>query len=617
MAYRFLISLVFAWVAAVAAAPQSTGSMDASEDPVLTKGREDYAAARYKTVEEKLNRWLRTHGEDPDAEEAMVLLADAQIRLGKYESAGRTVQKFRKAFTASAYMPRMAYVQGLVYLKAGRNLEAGRALAVAIRGARTEFAYEEGTQALHGLVEQGGLNTDDLRTVYETLQTDLRAGPYLLQKLAEELQRTGKFSAARQAYETYLDRYPKSSGASEVKSRLETAKALAAQRRSLLVMGPMTGDYADIGRSEKEGVILAVEEARARIGLPVEISYLDDAGNMMTGIEGLRKTMQQEPFEAIVGPAMSDVSAAVAVDLSARQSPIPMITPTATTHGIAGLGKGIFQINVTTLTLGETIASHAVDCLKYKDFVIVAPKSEYGYQLAEAFSSVVEQKGGKVLVTRYYDVDATDIGDLLADLRKEMIKNFFEQRRADGYADPEAKLMRSYQNDSVFSVDAFFLPATQGEEAYRVASQIQFNKLRGAFLGSSGWYDKALLMKSSPVSQGAIFSVDYTDNPKTEIYQTFVKAYQAKWRRAPDRVAALSYDAARLALDGFAKARDSRDLIPALGDIKTFEGVLGPIVFQNETGANQGAALVRIDKKSFKPVSGCEDAGSGGGKSGR
>ena len=97
-----------------------------------------------------------------------------------------------------------------------------------------------------------------------------------------------------------------------------------------------------------------------------------------------------------LGSAMVGVRPAAAGDLGARKSKGPLVTPTATTHGIAALGDGIFQLNVTTGTLGQRIASYATGCLKLKDFAIVAPESEYGYQLAEAFQKTVEKKGGNV-----------------------------------------------------------------------------------------------------------------------------------------------------------------------------------------------------------------------------
>ena len=153
------------------------------------------------------------------------------------------------------------------------------------------------------------------------------------------------------------------------------------------------------------------------------------------------------------------------------------------------------------------------------------------------------------------------------------------------------------------------LVATNGEEAYTLASQAAFNKLRAQFLGSSGWNDKSMLHRSSTTPiQGAYFSVDFPENPKTDAYLAFARAYNAKWKRAPDKVAALAYDAARLTLQGMAAASNDDQIIPSLKAIKSFNGVLGRIAFDEKYGANTNAALYHVEKKGFKEVETCPEA---------
>jgi ABC-type branched-subunit amino acid transport system substrate-binding protein len=189
-------------------------------------------------------------------------------------------------------------------------------------------------------------------------------------------------------------------------------------------------------------------------------------------------------------------------------------------------------------------------------------------------------------------------------------KIFFDQMKWEGQPLPDAKEVRAYMSDSTFPIDGIFVPASSGEEANKLASQIVFNKIRGQMLGSSGWYDKALLLKNSAATHGAYFSVDFQDQPKTEVYSAFSKAYQARWKRAPDRVAALSYDAARFLLQGMAKTAEPDQLVPALRGIRVFPGVLGDIVFGEDEGVNQNTALFHLEKKMFKEVPGCPAPGN-------
>ena len=307
---------------------------------------------------------------------------------------------------------------------------------------------------------------------------------------------------------------------------------------------------------------------------------------------------------------MSDVSAAAALDLSARKSKVPMVTPTATTHGIAALGDGVFQLNVTTGTLGQRIASYATGCLKLKDFAIVAPETEYGYQLAEAFQKTVERKGGNVVSVQYFVPESNDLEPQFQEIRKQAIKLYLEKQKMEGIPpDNDPKAYGKMLADSTLPLDGIFLAATNGEEAYKLASQASFNKLRAQLLGSSGWNDKTMLHRSSSNAiQGAYFSVDFQENSKTDVWLTFQRAYAAKWKRQPDKVAALAYDAARFILQGMASASNEDQIIPSLKAIRSFNGVLGRIVFDEKYGANANAALYRVEKKGFKEVETCPEA---------
>jgi ABC-type branched-subunit amino acid transport system substrate-binding protein len=411
-------------------------------------------------------------------------------------------------------------------------------------------------------------------------------------------------------YQDWMDRYAGTEGASRVKGKLKQAASVQEQNRAILLMAPMSGEFAEIGRALKEGAQLAVDENNARGAGRIETRILDDQGNLIVGIHRLRKTMREEKIDAIVGPAMSDVSAAAAIDLSARKSNVPMVTPTATTHGIAALGDGIFQLNVTTGMLGQRIASYAAGCLKLKDFAIVAPESEYGYQLAEAFQKTVERKGGNVIAVQYYSPEAQDLAPQFGEIRKQAVKLYFEKQRMEGVPpDPDPKAYAKALADSVLPVDGLFLAATNGEEAYKLASQATFNKIRAQFLGSSGWNDKSMLHRSSTVPvQNAYFSVDFQENPRTDAWMAFSRAFAAKWKHPPDKVAALAYDAARFLLQGMAAAPNDDQLIPGLKGIRSFNGVLGRIAFDEKYGANANAALYHVEKKGFREVETCPEA---------
>ncbi len=609
-------SAAAATASVAASADKSAGGADAKASDkagaaALKKAKTAYQAGQLKEAESQLARFVKQNPKSPAAEEAMVILADIATRQPKPDAVLALVGKFRRAYATSEYGARIAWYQGQALLRLGRNAEAARAFATAAAAAPNTVLYTNAAKGLWAIVEGGGLLTEEAESVLELLDRDpaLRAG--MLERLGDQYLREGRYTAARTTYQDWLERYGKGDGAGRIKDKLRQATDAPQQNRTVLLMAPMTGEFAEIGKALKEGAQLAIDENNAKGAGRVETRSLDDQGNLIVGIHRLRKVLREEKIDAVIGPAMSDVSAAAAVDLSARKSRIPMITPTATTHGIAALGDGIFQLNVTTGTLGQRIASYATGCLKLKDFAIVAPESEYGYQLAEAFQKTVEKKGGSVVSVQYFQSEANDLAPQFEEIRKVAGKMYIDKLKAEGATaqDLDWKAQQKIMTDSVLPLDGIFLAATNGEEAYKLASQAAFNKLRSQFLGSSGWNDKTMLHRSSSTAiQGAYFSVDFQENPKTDVFLAFSRAYTAKWKRAPDKVAALAYDAARFALQGMAAASNDDQIIPSLKAIRSFNGVLGRIAFDEKYGANANAALYHVEKKGFKEVETCPEA---------
>jgi ABC-type branched-subunit amino acid transport system substrate-binding protein len=590
--------MILAAIGTVEAAADKNAALE------LNNAKAAFEARNWPEAESRLSRlWDQTRA-SPLAEEAAVLLVDIYLRERKLDQADTAIQRFKRQFEASPQLPRVLYDQGLLALNKGLNADAARLFTFAALRARTQGVYDASSYGLRHLVEGGGLLPEELEAAWQSLARDPRLGPWLLEAIGDQRERLGHYQLAEAAYSDYLQRYPQSQEIIRVRGKLERLKSIPREERVVLLMAPFSGEFAEVGRALREGISLAFEEAKAGGMLVPSVRVLDDQGNMVQGVRDLRKILQAEGVDAILGPAMSDVAAGAAIELSAGKSSIPLITPTATTHGIASLGEGVFQLNVTTHVLGQRIAAYASDCLGLKEIAIVAPRSEYGFQLAEAFSETVRKKGGTIAALAYVDPDAADLSGPIQELRQKIAHHFFEKIRQQGLLFPDARQMRSYMADSTFSLGGIFIPAASGDEADKIASQIVFYKIRGQLLGSSGWYDKTLLLKSSEASQGAYFSVDFQDAPRTEAYLAFSRAFKNRWKHAPDRVSALSYDAARFLLDGMRRSSPSKMLIPALRETHVFPGVLGDIVFGDE-GVNQNTALFRLEGKSFKEVPDC------------
>ncbi len=603
----YLAGLLFLSILTGTAAGQSK---KAEADRLLGEAEKAYRIADYKGAETQLLRLLRLSGQSKESEKAAVMLTDVLLRLKQHGKAELLISRFRQYYLSSTHTARMLYYEGLVRLQKGDYASAARAFVQSADKTETLSLFENNERALRHLIDGRGLKSEELQQALQLAERSAAMTSLLLEALGDEYYRSGRFRAAHSAYQDWLSQFPRSARVAEVRDKLKKSSATQSQVKTILVMAPFSGEFGDIGKVLNEGAQLAIEEYNKQPGSGFRGLLLDTHGNPITAVTKLRKILREEDIDAIVGPAMSDVSTAVAIELSSRGSKIPMVTPTATTYGIADLGDGIFQFNVTTEILGRAVSAYALECLGLKDYAILAPNTEYGYQLSEAFRSNVDKSGGLVLAHEYYNPEDTDLAGYFEKIRTQVARVKLERERFEkGYTNESAgAALKKSVADSVLEVQGLFLPAGNGEDAYKLASQASYNKLRAQILGSSGWNDKMLLHKPSPVVQGAVFSVDFPENPSGESWKSFRRNYQTRWGKAPDKVGALGYDATRFLLEGLNSSPGKDGLISTLRGVRSFAGVQGLVLFGEGKGANQNTALYRVERKGFKEISGCVEA---------
>jgi len=83
-----------------------------------------------------------------------------------------------------------------------------------------------------------------------------------------------------------------------------------------------------------------------------------------------------------------------------------------------------------------------------------------------------------------------------------------------------------------------------------------------------------------------------------------VKKYKEKYNEVPDALAAMGYDAAKVAVDAMNRATDLSGpaIAKAVSETKGFEGVTGTITINEDHNAVKSAVVLGIDKNQAKYV---------------
>jgi branched-chain amino acid transport system substrate-binding protein len=360
----------------------------------------------------------------------------------------------------------------------------------------------------------------------------------------------------------------------------------AASNRVLLGhVASLTGNEAASGESSDRGIRLAVEEVNARggvRGMQVSVKTYDDQGRQDEASNVATRLATADHATVMLGGAASKRSLAMAA--AADRYQLPMVSPSATNPKVTRDDGGAtrpyaFRTCFVEAFQGTLMAGFARETLKLSRVAVLRDAaSDYSVGLADSFLTRFKELGGTIVDDESYKAGNTDFRVQLNAIRRR---------------NPEA----------------VYVPGFHAEVAL-VARQARELGMRQPFLGGDGWDSEKLYENARGALEGSFFSNHYSAEDPSPRVQEFVKRYQARYGAVPDVLAAQAYDAAGLAMDAVARAKDLSGpaVREALTATKGYPGITGAItigadhdavrpvvVLEVRNGAGRYAATVEPD----------------------
>jgi branched-chain amino acid transport system substrate-binding protein len=333
----------------------------------------------------------------------------------------------------------------------------------------------------------------------------------------------------------------------------------------------LTGGQATFGISTRNGVDLAVKEVNAAGGVKgkqVTMRVYDTQGKPEEAAQAVTRLITQDKVLLILGDVASSNSLAMAE--KAQAAGVPMITPSSTNPAVTEKGDHIFRVCFIDPFQGFVMAKFARENLKASKVAVLQDnKSAYSIGLTEVFTRKFTEMGGKVTTTESYSQGDSDYRAQLTAIKKA-------------------------------APDAIYVPGYYSEVGV-IARQAKELGLNVPLLGGDGWDSEKLYELGGSAIQGSYFSNHYSpDNPDPRI-QKFVADYKAAYGGVPDALAALAYDAAKVAVAALEKAPDTsgKAIRDAIAQTKDFPGIAGTITLDEKRNAVKPAVVLKVgDGKS-------------------
>lgn len=337
-------------------------------------------------------------------------------------------------------------------------------------------------------------------------------------------------------------------------------------------IGSMTGSEATFGTSTHEGVELAVKEINAQGGLlgkKIVVVKYDNQGKPEEAAMAMNKLITQDKVVAVIGEVASSRSLAMAP--IAQSNKIPMISPSSTNPKVTQQGDYIFRVCFIDPFQGEVMAKFAANQLKVKKVAVLRDvKNDYSVGLSDIFTKKFQEMGGQVVIDQSYSQGDLDFKAQLTSIRGKA---------------PEAIYIPGYYT-----------------EVGLIARQARDLGLKVPLLGGDGWDSPKLFEIGQKSIEGSFISNHYSTEDKSENIQTFVKKYQDAYKRVPDSLAAMGYDAMLVLADAIKRAgtTESTKLRDAIASTKDLQVVTGKITLGADRNPIKAAVILKVEDGKFK-----------------
>ncbi len=321
--------------------------------------------------------------------------------------------------------------------------------------------------------------------------------------------------------------------------------------RRIGVLLPLSGPFGAAGMQVRR----ALEMAAADGASGMELVFRDTAGDIETGQTAFESLLIAEGVAAIIGPLLKDVALAVAEEAQAAGTPLITLTQAS---GITEIGDWVFRGMLTPEQQIDSLLAHAMGELGMARFAVMAPDNTYGHGVVETFHRQVVERDGQVMISVFYDPEASDMRPYASELgqkdykaRWKELRDLKEEAEEVGM-DPDKVVL-----PPLVEFDAIFIPDS-ARRVPLVASALAYEEFAiGGFkpkkdmealplMGLNAWHNHKLPELGARYVRHALFVDAFSTTREDPAVEAFVSRFSAEVGQDPGVLEAVVYDLGKI-----------------------------------------------------------------------
>ncbi len=331
-----------------------------------------------------------------------------------------------------------------------------------------------------------------------------------------------------------------------------------------------SGAAAHLGKTALNGALFAVDDLNAKGGITVagekykvELINYDDKCVAKDAVTATERLLRQDRVKVILGTICSHCALA-AIEITEKEK-IPMLVPIAASVKITSSGyKYVFRTWSHAAIQAETITHFAVQDLKLKTMAYIGRNDAWSRSTAEEFQKRFEKRGGKILVTEFYELGNTD---------------FYPQLTKAKNANPDMIYFCSLTEDGALAV-----------------KQARELGIKAQLMGTDEFGNEQFFRVAGKAVEGTY--VYWTEGPKKPKSLEFEQRFKKKYNLDSIAIDKGSYDALNILANAMERAgtiSDTQKIREALAKTD-FEGIRQRYTFAENGQAKIDMWIVKIEK---------------------
>jgi branched-chain amino acid transport system substrate-binding protein len=348
---------------------------------------------------------------------------------------------------------------------------------------------------------------------------------------------------------------------------LRLARA-AGQELVIGVSGPLTGPNAQYGSQWKASFDLAIELIAAAGGPAVRYMFEDSQSDPRQSVTIAQKFVNDPSIVVEIGDFSS--TASMAASPIYQRAKLVQFGMTNSHPDFTKGGDYMWSSSISQAEEQPNLADYAVNGLGLKKLAVLHLNTDWGTTAKNLFVKGAQDKGAEVVATEGFQPNERDFRSTLVRIRD---------------ANPTGLILEAYYGDAAV-----------------IARQVRDLGLTQPIAAVGSVYSPKLLELGGDAVNGIFTQSNFfPDDPRPEV-QNFVKAFTAKYNRAPDGFNATAYDTiillAAVAKQFGATREGIHDGLAKIQDVPSV--VYGKMTFDPATRRVSGARYERLVVKDGK-----------------